>query len=252
MLRLIFNITVTFFLVISIPVKAQVINIENKRFMNDTNGWVGNADFNFNVYNNTQQVLQFSNTLRVQYQKNKSRFILLNDLNFIKAGNTDFANAGYQHFRYNYKVSKWITMEAFTQTQYNPVLKLDFRYLLGAGPRLKVLKKENAKIYVAALYMYEYDDIVADAVNLYEHRVSTYLTCTFSLLKNVELTSTTFYQPNIENTSDYRIANDSGLEIHINKHLNFKSTFNMLYDTYQPMGIPDLVYSFRNGLSIKF
>lgn len=231
---------------------AQVINIESKRFMNDTNGWIGNADFNFNVFNNTQQVLQFSNTLRLQYQKNKSRFILLNDLNLIKAGNTDFANAGYQHFRYNYKMSKWLTMEAFTQTQYNPVLKLDFRYLIGAGPRLKLLKKEKARIYVATLYMYEYDDIINDDVNLYEHRISSYITCTFSILKTVELTSTTFYQPNIENTRDYRIANDSGLEIHINKHFNFKSSFNMLYDTYQPEGIPDMVYSFRNGLSVKF
>ena len=252
MLRLIFKISFAFILLTVVSAKAQVINIENKRFLNDTNGWIGNADFNFNVYNNTQQVLQFSNALRVQYQKNRSRFILLNDLNFIKAGNTDFANAGYQHFRYNYKVSKWITMEAFTQTQYNPVLKLDFRYLLGAGPRLKLLKKENARIYIAALYMYEYDDIVGDPVNLYEHRISSYLTCSFSILKNVEFTSTTFYQPNIENTADYRIANDSGLEIHINKHLNFKSSFNMLYDTYQPIGIPDLVYSFKNGLSIKF
>ncbi len=252
MLRLISIFLYVVVLLISISVKAQVINIEGKRFMNDSNGWVGNADFNFNVFNNTQQVLQFSNTVRVQYQKNRSRFILLNDLNFIKAGNTDFANAGYQHFRYNYKVSKWITMEAFTQTQYNPVLKLDFRYLIGTGPRLKLLKKEHAKIYVAALYMYEYDDIVADPINLYEHRISSYVTCTFSILKNLEFASTTFYQPNIENTNDYRIANDSGLEIHINKHLNFKSSFNILYDTYQPIGIPDLVYSFRNGLSVKF
>lgn len=100
--------------------------------------------------------------------------------------------------------------------------------------------------------MYEYDDIVDNAVNLYEHRLSSYLTFSFALFKTLDLTSTTFYQPNIENTSDYRIANDSGLEIHINKHLNFKSTFNMLYDTKQPIGIPDLVYSFKNGLSIKF
>jgi hypothetical protein len=252
MLRLISKSLIVFFGCCAFFVKAQVINIENKRFFNDTNGWVGNIDFNFNVTNNTQQVLQFSNAIRVQYQKNKSRFIFLNDLNFIKAGNTDFANAGYQHFRYNYKVSKWITMEAFTQTQYNPVLKLDFRYLLGAGPRLKLLKKENARIYVAALYMYEYDDIMNDAIKLSEHRISSYLTGSFTILKNVDFTTTTFYQPNVENTSDYRIANDSGLEIHINRHLNFKSTFNMLYDTKQPIGIPDLVYSFKNGLSIKF
>lgn len=252
MLRLIFKGFFILFIFFAISLKSQVINIENKRFLNDTNGWVGNIDFSFNIFNNTQQVLQFSNAARVQYQKNRSRFILLNDLNLIKAGNTDFANAGYQHFRYNYKVSKWITMEAFTQTQYNPVLKLDFRYLLGAGPRLKLLKKQHARIYVATLYMYEYDDITDEAINLQEHRLSSYLTCSFSIFKTIDLTSTTFYQPNLENTSDYRIANDSGLEIHINKHLNFKSTFNMLYDTQQPTGIPDLVYSFRNGLSIKF
>ena len=252
MLRLISKFLIGFFFISAISSNAQVINIENKRFLNDTNGWVGNIDFNFNIYNNTQQVLQFSNAIRVQYQKNRSRFILLNDLNFIKAGNTNFANSGYQHFRYNYKVSKWLTMEAFTQTQYNPVLKLDFRYLLGAGPRLKLLKKENARIYVAAMYMYEYDDIMNDNVNIHEHRISSYLTGSFTILRNVDFTTTTFYQPNIDNTSDYRIANDSGLEIHINKHLNFKSTFNMLYDTKQPLGIPDLVYSFKNGLSIKF
>ncbi len=231
---------------------AQVINIENKRFLNDTNGWVGNTDFVFNLQQNTQQVMAFSNTLRVQYQKNKSRFIFINDISFIKAGKTNFVNSGYQHLRYNYKVSKFLTIEAFTQTQYNPVLKLDFRYLIGAGPRIKLLKKENAKIYFASLYMYEYDDIVNDAVNIYEHRLSTYLTCTFTVFKNVELISTTFYQPNLENSNDYRIANDSGLEISINKHLNFKSTFNLLYDTYQPIGVPNLVYQLKNGLSIKF
>lgn len=252
MLKLISRILIVVLCFISVVVRSQVINIENKRFLNDTNGWVGNVDFTFNIIQNTQQVISFSNAVRVQYQKNRSRFILLNDLNFIKAGNTDFVNAGYQHFRYNYKANKWLTMEVFTQTQYNPVLKLDFRCLIGAGPRVKVLKKENARIYVAALYMYEYDDIVNDAVNLYEHRISSYITGSFTLFKHVDLTSTTFYQPNMENFSDYRIANDTGLEIHINKHLNFKSTFNLLYDTYQPLGIPDLVYSFRNGLSIKF
>jgi hypothetical protein len=84
--------------------------------------------------------------------------------------------------------------------------------MLGAGPRLKLLKKENARIYIAALYMYEYDDIINDDVNLNEHRLSSYLTCSsFTLLKNIDFTTTTFYQPNIENTADYRIANDSGL-----------------------------------------
>lgn len=232
--------------------QAQIINIENKRFLNDTNGWVGNADFSLAMVQNTQKFMSFSNTVRVQYQKNRSRFLLLNDINFVKAGNEDFINAGYQHFRYSYKINKLLTSEAFTQTQYNPVLKLNFRYLIGAGPRIKLLKKEKARIYFATLYMFEYDDVTYEEVKLKEHRLSSYLTFTIDLSKQIELISTCFYQPNLQNWQDYRIANDSQLQISINKHLAFKSGFNLLYDTAQPFEIPNLVYSFKNTLSIKF
>lgn len=252
MSRLISKNIIFFLCIFSFSLSAQVINIEGKRFMNDTNGWVGNADFSFAVIQNTQQVLSFSNTLRVQYQKNRSRFIFLNDVNFIKAGKTNFVNAGYQHFRYNYKIHRLITLEAFTQTQYNPVLSLDFRYLIGTGPRFRLLKKPHARIYAATLYMFEHDAIKNDPIDIYEHRISSYLTFTFNILKNCDLVSTTFYQPKLGDAGDYRIANDSSLEIHINKHLNFKSTFNLLYDTRQPLGVPNLVYNFRNGLSVKF
>lgn len=233
-------------------IHAQVINVESKRFYNDTNGWIGVTDFSFNILQNTQQVLSFSNNFRIQYQKNKSRIIFLNDINFIKAGNTDFANAGYQHIRYNYKFNKLLTAEAFTQTQYNPILKLNFRYLVGLGPRIKILKKSFARIYAAVLYMYEYDEVTTDSEKIKEHRASAYLTFTLHLLKNLDITSTTFYQPNLGYFNDYRIANDTGLEINITKHLNYKTSFNLLYDTKQPIGVPNLVYNLKNGLSIKF
>jgi hypothetical protein len=48
MLRLIFKGFFILFIFFAISLKSQVINIENKRFLNDTNGWVGNVDFNFN------------------------------------------------------------------------------------------------------------------------------------------------------------------------------------------------------------
>ena len=201
---------------------------------------------------NTQQVLSFSNNFRIQYQKNKSRIIFLNDINFIKAGNTNFVNSGYQHIRYNYKMNKRLTIEAFTQTQYNPVLRLNFRFLNGIGPRVKVLKTEKAKIYAAALYMYEYDDITNESQKIYEQRLSSYITFTFHFFKSIDISSTTFYQPNLGYINDYRIANDTGLEIFINKHLNYKTSFNLLYDTKQPIGVPELVYALKNGLTLKF
>ncbi|MDP3558039.1 MAG: DUF481 domain-containing protein [Bacteroidota bacterium] len=230
---------------------AQIINIENKRFLKDTNGFIGKADVNFNINQNINQVLSLGVNIHSQYVHNRHRILAIGDLAFIKAGSQDFVNSGYQHLRYNYKMFKIITWEAFVQAQYNRILLLDRRYLAGTGPRFKLIKKPNIKAYTAVLYMYEYQSQNNDSIESYNNRMSSYLTLSFGS-KKIEFTSTTFYQPNLANFNDYRIANDSSLEIIITNHFNFRVGFNLLYDTKQPIGIPDLTYILKNGLTFKF
>lgn len=232
-------------------IHGQVINIENKRFLNDTNGFVGRSDLNFNINQNTQQVITFGINVHAQYQHNRSRILAISDLAFIKAANQDFVNNGYQHIRYSYKLFNRFTWETFVQAQYNLVLKLDKRYLAGSGARFKLIKTKHFRAYIASLYMYEYQSQDAGSIIQYNNRLSNYLT--FSLdFEKFDLTNTTFYQPLLSNFANYRIASDLNLEIHLNHRFNFRVGFNLLYDTNQPPGIPDLVYTLKNGLSIKF
>lgn len=230
---------------------SQIINIESKRFLKDTNGFVGTTAANFNINQNTSQVLSLGLNQHIQYKFNRNRILSISDLAFIKAGKTDFVNAGYQHLRYNYKISRLLTWEVFAQAQYNKVLKLDRRYLLGSGPRFRILKKENIKIYSACLYMYEYQSQNNDSTEQYNNRLSAYVTLSYTL-KKMEFTITTFYQPLLSDFDNYRIANDSSFELGINKNLHFRVGFNMLYDTRQPIGIPALTYVLKNGLSYHF
>jgi hypothetical protein len=242
---------VLLFFFFSITVFSQVVNIENKRFLNDSNGWVGRIDFGLNLTQNTKQIITFNNSLRAQYQKNRSRFLILNDLNFIQADGSDFINSGFQHFRYSYKCVEKVTAESFLQFQYNPVLRLKLRFLAGAGPRFRLVKNDRFRLYAAVLYMYEYEEIVKANINR-DHRISSYVTFSWNISKNLEWTSTTFYQPNIQQFSDYRIAHDGNLEFTINKRFTFLLSTNILYDTKQPEGIPELTYAIRNGISVKF
>lgn len=235
----------------SFCINAQVINIENKRFLNDTNGFIGRSDLNFNVTQNTQQVLTLGINLHAQYQHNRHRFLMISDLAFIKASNQNFVNNGYQHFRYSYKLNNRITWETFTQAQYNLVLKLDKRYLAGAGPRFKLLKKNHFRLYAAILYMYEFQSQNMETIIQYNHRLSSYLTFNFNFDK-LDFTSTTFYQPLLNDFNNYRIATDNTIDISISTHFNFRVGFNLLYDDRQPPGIPDIVYVLKNGLSFKF
>lgn len=239
------------FLLFSAFCFSQVINIESKRFHNDSSRWVGKIDGNFSAVKNIQEVITFGLNIHTQYQKGKSRVLAIGDLAFIKAGNTDFMNSGYQHLRYNYKLNKWLTWEAFVQAQYNRVLLLDRRYLAGTGPRFKLVKREHLRIYTATLYMYEYQAQNNDSLERYTNRLSAYLSFNISFGK-FEFTSTTFYQPNFADFNDYRIANNSMLELILTKHLNLKSELVLLYDTRQPLRVPDLVYTIRSGISYKF
>jgi putative salt-induced outer membrane protein YdiY len=230
---------------------AQVINIENRRFLNDTDGFVGKVDMNFSINQNVEQVMSFGSNIHAQYVKKRHRILAIGDLSFIKAAKQDFVNAGYQHLRYNYKLTGRLTWEAFVQAQYNKVLLLDRRYLAGTGPRFKVVKKEAIRLYLGLLYMREYQSQNNDSIKGWYHRLSGYFTFTYTFQK-MDFTNTTFFQPNIEELADYRIASDSALELAINNHFNFKAGFNLLYDIRQPKGIPALTYALRNGLSFKF
>jgi hypothetical protein len=242
---------IIFFLTLQFKLVSQVINIESKRFLKDTNGFIGRADLNFNINQNINRVLFLGVNIHSQYVHNQHRILAIGDLAFINAGTKDFVNSGYQHFRYNYKISRLLTWEAFVQAQYNRILLLDRRYLTGIGPRLKLIKKPNFRVYTAALYMYEYQSQNNDSIESFNNRISSYLTLSISF-KKVEFASTTFYQPNLVNFNDLRIANDSSFEILINNHFNFKVGLNLLYDTKQPIGIPDLTYILKNGLTYKF
>lgn len=241
----------TAFLLCSVSLMAQVINIETKRFLNDTNGFVGRSDLNFNINQNVQQVMSFGINVHAQYQYNKHRILGISDLAIIKGANQDFLNNGYQHLRYSYKIAKLITWENFLQAQYNLVLKLDKRYLAGSGPRFRVIKKKHFRLYAASLYMYEFQSQDQERIIQYNHRSSSYISFNIDYDK-FDFTTTGFYQPLLSDFNNYRIAIDSNLGITINTHFSFRVGFNMLYDTHQPPGIPDLVYGLRNGISLRF
>lgn len=233
------------------PAQAQIINIENERFLNDSNGWIGRANLSFLLVQSVDQVLSFGSQVHVQWKNDHQRLLLLNDVALVSAPGRDFVNTGYQHVRWNEKLTDRLTWEAFVQAQYNKVLRLDFRGLMGTGPRLKLFKNEKIHLYVASLYMFEHEEIT-DGDPRDAHRLSSYLTFVWKINEHVSFAQTTFWQPNLGRFSDYRIAHDSSFGIDITHRLSFGAQFNLLYDTNQPEGVPALTYQVRNGIEWKF
>lgn len=230
---------------------AQILNVESQRILQDSTGWVVKADLLFNLTSNQQQVFDLASSFHLQYRLEKHTFMLLGGAGMIRAGENDFDNSGHIHFRYNLDLNKWLTWEAFTQGQYNRVLMIDHRELIGTGPRFQLVNSERSKLYSAALYMFENEVLTEDAGSQINHRISSYVAFNWRFNDHIAINNIMYFQPVIKDFSDHRIMLQTGLKFKITKIVGFTVNFNLLNNSNPPPGIKNTVYSVRNGLEVR-
>lgn len=231
--------------------RAQVVNIEGRRFMNDTVPWTGYVNFRFNVAESGQRSLSLGLNGAVQHIHGKDRYMFINDLAFSQVEANEFLNTGFQHLRYNYQHDSLWAGEAFVQAQYNKPLKLDLRLMLGAGPRLTALNSDKMRVNLGTALMLEREYITAGPA-LTEGRSSSYVAATLKFTDMASLTTVVYYQPKLFDASDHRVALEGGLLINVSKHMTVESRLNLLKDSAPPEGVPPLTYSWNNLFGYRF
>ncbi len=233
---------------------SQIVNIERERFQTDTTGWKGNFDLGFSMGKQKKTYFIFSSVAHIQYKSKKHLYLLIGGLNILKTKDENINNSGFLHFRYNYKMKKnWIRWEAFTQVQFNKVNGIRTRFLLGTGPRFKLVNIQKFRTYLGTLYMYEHEVNSTKSIKLNEVRFSGYISFSFQPIKQFELISTTYFQPNIARNKDYRIATDNAIQFRLHKHLSYGITYLLNYDSSPPIGaVSNLTYLWTNLLKVDF
>lgn len=231
--------------------KAQVVNIEGRRFLNDTVPWTGYVNFRFNVSESGQRSLNLGLNGAVQFIDGRDRWFFINDLAFSQVEDNEFLNTGYQHLRYNLRHDSLWTGEAYAQAQYNKPLRLDLRLILGAGPRLRVLGSRKMLVNIGTSLLVERETIT-DGPVLIEGRNSTYVAGTLKISSVASLTAVVYYQPKLFDASDHRILLEGGFLVNITKWLTLESRLNLMKDSAPPEGVNELNYSWNNLFGFRF
>lgn len=231
--------------------RAQVVNIEGRRFLNDTVPWSATGDLRYNLTENTQRSFVFGMGGAVQHVRGKHRYFLVSDLALSRVERNAFLNTGFQHLRYNYARDKRWTGEAFAQAQYNKPLRLDLRATLGAGPRLRLVNEEGLRLHLGTSLMLEHEQ-VTDGPSFVHGRANGYLSAAVRFSEVVGLTTVVYYQPKLFDASDHRVAVESGLLLFLAERYTFESRLNLLKDTGQPESVPSLTYTWANRFGIRF
>ena len=251
-------IFLSFFVILFLQnmLSAQIVNIEERRITgtNDSTYWYGSLRLGINISKVKDQVLQFNSTGHVQYKKGNALTLLLLDGKFLRAGNTDFSESAFAHLRSNYKLTGQIVTETYLQAQYNKLLLIELRALVGAGLRFRLLKSEDGeqRIYSGLAYLYERNQFLEGIPDRNWHRLSSYISFTFRPWEGIKLVNTTYYQPAISSFKNYRLATECRLDTPLGKRLTFFTDFTLSTDQSLPINAPTTTYSWLNGLAFKF
>jgi hypothetical protein len=235
-----------------ISAKTQIVNIESARMQSDTTGWMGNASAALALTKNTEQVFSSEVDAHVQYKSRKSLYLLLGSYGFLKAAGTNLIDNSFFHFRYNYKLNSVVRWEVFTQVQKNAVTGISSRFLIGTGPRFKIFSNKLIRLYAASLLMYEREDETNSDIIQNNARSSSYVSFTITPNKQVEIISTSFFQPLLNNWNDYRILNQVSIRVKAAKKIALQVKWNYLNDSRPVTGVPSVNYSLSTGVNYEF
>jgi len=245
----------------TLPLTAQVVNTEKMRSDAPSEGWLAEANLNFGLTRNKAgQTVSLGSRARVEYLKNKSRWLVFGSYNLTQFKDVDdpeavprnFANNAYGHLRYNYKLKDWLTWEAFSQTQFDEVQEVQIRVLNGTGLRFAITETKKWQLFLGTLYMYEYEETTDLPELTYNrnHRLSSYASIGLQVTETFTLNHVTYFQPDVVNWQDYRISTETSLAFNITDKLAFTTYFQLVYDTRPPITVPETMYVLRNGLRI--
>ena len=235
---------------------AQIVNVEKKRTPTDST-WVGSIELSFAGSKTTKSTVSILSGGTLQYKpKNEKDFWLFDTKYSLVSGDGEkFSNTGYGYILYNRRIGDGpFKFEAFTTLQYNGLTKINMRANGGAGIRIKLTPEQYklAKFYFGIAYMSEYEELLEPVDYIRENRISSYFTFTLEPYEGVTFVSTTYAQPRVNEFNDYRLCNETSLNLGITKKLTLSTTFNYNYDAAPPEGVPTSTYYFINGLELEF
>ena len=224
---------------------SQIVNVEDKR-QSDKKGISGFTKLSFNYKQAKKKDWELSNKSYLQWDNKYWSILLLNEINIDRADGIDFSNDGYQHLRISRHLNK-ISIESFLQNQYDPIRSIKNRKLIGAGIRFKIHEKYN--VGISSFYEHE---ILNDESKLSTLRLNTYFNIEIDINKVLLFQTTTYIQPNINKFGDCKTFNETSIQVKISDRFSLSNIFSGSYDTYPATGVPEVIYSIKNGLIYKF
>jgi putative salt-induced outer membrane protein YdiY len=191
------------------------------------------------------------------FETDYTRFIVLNH-EYGESADVQDTDKSFLHLRHIEYYSDALAWELFAQLERNEFTRLSLRALAGAGVRWTLLQQPVNHAFdlgLGAFYSAEELDETPGTTDGGRDNVTRgniYLVYKYKISDNARLTNTAYYQPSIEEASDYRLLDQFGLQVDLNASLTLNISIDVAKDNQPPQNIKATDASYTTSLGYKF
>jgi len=248
----------TVFILMSPALAHAIVSMESVHLQEPPQGFVGNFDLNVDAeYGNTEKS-SVSTGAKLQWTRDNTTNFVLGNYAYGKSFGVKDKNKSFVHLRHIHQLNDTLAWEAFTQFSHNEFTRLKLRALFGGGGRLAIGRpsdKRAAYLGLGAFFEREKLDIdPASNENDTENtvRANTYLVLKYQFNPYVSVVSSTYYQPALDQFSDFRAIEIGSLVSKLTNDLALHLAVDIEHDSKPPAGIKQTDSSLTIGFSLTF
>lgn len=249
-----FKLLTFFLLFASLATSQTIINAERVGSERDSSVYSLNLMYSGTRGNVTTDQISLSPVVVLKRKKNELKVFA--SYNVLSQSGNKILNSGYAHARHNYNIKSNLKSVVFYQLQFNEVLRLNKREVIGAGFRFNVVNKDSVSAGLSVGVMHEYELLNRSGLQLNEVYKTSYLrgslVGSFSWIINnyLKINDVLYYQPYLKNIKDYRILNDVNFSVKINDYFSLLLVSSIRLDSKPPSSIGGYDWSFKVGVSV--
>ena len=247
------TLSLLFFLVTT-NLLAQIVSLDERRTKNPSKGLQGDVQLSLNFTDDKDKVLTGGTKANLQINDSLNTYMIYADMTLSRTNKVNDLNNGNFGFIFNHKAPKRVlSAEGIVQYHYNGNKSLKHRFILGGGPRWKIIERDGLKLSLVAYTIYfneRYETTVVNKKSI--TKLSTMLSFFTKPSATTSIKHNTYYEPDYANPSDFRIESQTSFQAKISKKLNYNMHFRINYASMVPNGIDNLDYSLLNSLSYTF
>jgi putative salt-induced outer membrane protein YdiY len=254
-----YSIPLTFLMtsLASFPANA-IVNVENMRVGGETPGISGNLDLSINGKRGNTKLNEYGVDGRLQNNAGKVTNFVVLSYDYAEVGDVRNTNKAFIHGRHVVQFQPRRAWEIFAQMEKNEFARLSFRGLLGGGLRFTLTEEPNRLglyLGVGAFWSRETLDkrpgLTDDGTENFS-RANLYLVYKHILNSQLSLVSTTYFQPRLSDTADYRALEQAALAVKMTDSLSLKLSLDFARDSRPPQAVKKNDTSYSTSLSYQF